>query len=390
MPRRHSSVLMVSTVHQPYDVRIFAKEAKTLARAGFEVSVAMTVERATRIDGIRIIPLGKHGGPKWHRLIRNFRALPLILRHPGIVHVHDPELLVAAAFARICGRRIVYDVHEFYHDKLGASDANAAWIPLGLKPVVALAYAALERLLLPRICGVVVVTQEMIAHYERFVTTERIALVRNLPAISAADLELARSAKRLLEERYFVHTGGASRSRAFHTLVEAAERLREAGCQALIVNLGEVRLSDYGAARAAELTRRAKRAGVRNLGRVPYGEVMRWLAHAELGIVLLQPSANHEKAQPTKLFEYFYHGLPVICTDVGAGAAIVRARRAGVTVANEDAPALARACLEIAGDPQARAAFGAASRRAAEAYSFEDDGARLVSMYRRLTSVARS
>src|SRR5690348_13600999 len=98
-------VLHVSTVHPPYDSRIFDREACGLARSGFHVEVAMNVATAEIRNGITIRPLGVHGGSRLRRIARNARALWYMLGSYDIVHVHDPELLVAGLVAAAFRKR---------------------------------------------------------------------------------------------------------------------------------------------------------------------------------------------------------------------------------------------------------------------------------------------
>lgn len=73
-------VCMITTVHYPFDTRIFHKEAKTLAKAGYEVTLIAQHNKNEIIDGIKIIALPK---PK-NRLSRIFfltrRAYILVFR----------------------------------------------------------------------------------------------------------------------------------------------------------------------------------------------------------------------------------------------------------------------------------------------------------------------
>jgi glycosyltransferase involved in cell wall biosynthesis len=74
-------------------------------------------------------------------------------------------------------------------------------------------------------------------------------------------------------------------------------------------------------------------------------------------------------------------GLPVIATDAGGMAEQVEQGVTGRLVAREDVEGLAAAVLEAAGDPDRRAAWGAAGlRRAAERFSLE----RMVAHYRQV------
>ena len=48
------TVCILTSVHQPFDVRIFHKEAKSLARAGYEVALIAQHDKEKTVDGVKI------------------------------------------------------------------------------------------------------------------------------------------------------------------------------------------------------------------------------------------------------------------------------------------------------------------------------------------------
>ena len=52
-------VCILTTVHPPFDTRIFHKQAKTLVKAGYNVILIVQHDGDTGVDGIRIIGLPK-------------------------------------------------------------------------------------------------------------------------------------------------------------------------------------------------------------------------------------------------------------------------------------------------------------------------------------------
>ena len=375
-------ILHVTTVHQPLDTRIYYKEVRSLADNGYDVRLATTVERIDRHDGVTLLPLGSREGPRARRILRGVRALFTILSNrDAIVHIHDPELLLVAALPAFAGTRLVYDVHEFYLERIGASE----WLPAPLRAVARGLYDAVERFVLPRFAGVVVVSEAMRPRYERFVPAHRVALVRNFPNLAAGDLERARASEHPLGgTRYVVHTGGASRLRGFADLVAAAERLRELGSDLRIVNLGESDLSQYGESERTALLERARKAGVVMGGIVPYREAHVWLAHATLAYLPLEDTENNRRGMPNKLFEYALFGLPVVASDIGRVAEIVRETGAGTLVPIGEGRLHGDAIAAIADDGVRRAALAAAATQAASVYSFAGEFDRLRSLYDRI------
>jgi glycosyltransferase involved in cell wall biosynthesis len=376
------AVLHVTTAHSPRDVRIFHKEVLTLVRHGYALALATTVDARDVIDGVQLLPLGGYHTSRWRRIPRNVRALwHMLAGRFDVVHIHDPELLLTIVPIRLMSRRmrIIYDVHEFYYERIVESD----WIWPGARVLAACLYRGLERLILPRLAGIVVVTEKMEADYRRRFPESQIALVRNFPDIDDDLRSLAWRHGPPLDRPYVVHHGGAKRLRAFEVMVGAAERLRERGVDAPIINIGTVDLSAFSVREKGILLERAREADVRLLGTLPYADVLRWVAHARVGYIVYRDLANYRLALPTKLFEYFALGIPVVSPSLGRMAEIVREYRAGLVVPPNDIEAHADALQRVLTDDALANSLSQASRRAARDFTFEPERARLLQLYER-------
>lgn len=380
-------VLHVTTVHPAFDGRIFGMQAKSLAAAGFDVTLATTVDAAGERDGVKLFPLGalKGAGRRRDRIVRNFRAFRLMQKPWDIIHFHDPELLVAAGLAeRMFGRSIVYDVHEYYDEKFAGGDVTASWIPKPLLTAVRSSYGRAESAVLPRAAGVVVVSDAMVERYRRYLPSERVAVVQNFPNFTQQEVAAARALPRLLDVPYAIHTGGASRDRVFDVIVGAAERLQARGDTLRIVNLGPVQLEAYPVAEQRSLLRRAEAAGIVLPGSVPQAEALRWLAHARVGYLPLWDSENNRRGQPRKLFEYLLFGLPVVASDVGNIAKLVRRHDVGIVVPDADPEMHAETLARLLADAPLHEYYVSKAQGAAKAFSFQSQLPNLLALYERI------
>lgn len=381
---KRARILHVSTVHPPYDQRIFEKEARGLAIEGFRVDVAMTVRQPTSAESVTIRPLGSFGGSRFRRIARNLRALRYMLGGYDIIHVHDPELLIAGAIARLCGKRVVYDVHELHHTIFGREATTAFWVPSTIRGLIGTAYGAMERLALPHFAGVVISMPDMAAIYQPLVPANRIALVRNFPQFTSTAFVAARNKPPPMKQPYLIQTGGASYLRGFHVLVAAAETLRERGITMPIVILDTVTINMYPPDEQHALLRRAREANVHLLGRLAYHEMLQWVAHAYAGIASYLYYETAARCFSTKIFEYFAFGLPVVVSDFGINAELVRSHEAGLLVSPEDPASYADAIERLVSEPELYSKLSSAAAEAASSYSFEADFPNLVTLYERI------
>jgi hypothetical protein len=89
---------------------------------------------------------------------------------------------------------------------------------------------------------------------------------------------------------------------------------------------------------------------------VPYAERARWLAEADLGVSTHREHLETHFAFRTRMLDYVWARLPIVCTDGDTFARLVRREGLGAVVPPGDAGALAAAIERLLGDPSARAA----------------------------------
>ena len=93
MNRPRCKVCHLSVAHNWYDERIFQKEAKSLAKAGYNVAYIVPYDRCDVVDGVQIIPLTRPTS-RLRRLFLSRRVFRLALKQrAAIYHFHDPELI---------------------------------------------------------------------------------------------------------------------------------------------------------------------------------------------------------------------------------------------------------------------------------------------------------
>jgi len=124
-------VCHLTTAHDPFDDRIFHKECKSLANAGYDVTLIAQHDKDDFVDGIKVLAL-KIAKSRIHRFLGlNLSLLyKAILQKADIYHFHDPELLIAGTLIKIFTfKKVIYDTHEDYGNKILSKD----WINRNLR-----------------------------------------------------------------------------------------------------------------------------------------------------------------------------------------------------------------------------------------------------------------
>ena len=301
-------VYHLTNVHSPFDARIFYKQAQTLARAGYAVTVvgpgpeAWCGERA----GVRVqtVPVARGVGQRFLNLWRLLRVG--LGADAACFHFHDPELLPVGAVLRLCGRRVIYDVHE--HFPLVAM--VRPWVPTRLRRplsrLVDWGERSLARFFVTAVVGVVEEQGERFA-------SRPFAVVKNYPR-----LEWFSPSRGKLGPCALVHIGSLSEDRGGLFLLEIMRELAKTHPQARLLSVGafhsqelrerfEVRRREWGLEEQIHYSEK----------RVPYDELGAAIAACQIGLVPGQISPkNLASFVPTKLFEYLACGLPVVASDL--------------------------------------------------------------------------
>ncbi|MFD2078613.1 glycosyltransferase [Actinopolymorpha cephalotaxi] len=392
---RRPRAVHVSTVHAATDIRIFHKQCRTLAAAGYDVVLHARTDhlqgpgRPYEQDGVRVVPVPPSPGRAARMTVGVWRLFrPLLAHDADVYHFHDPELLPLAVALRLCGRTVVFDAHE----PLPAQILAKPWIPPRLRPAVAMATRLLVRLAGRGVTAVVAASPLVESVYAG---ARRMVVVNNFPILPGDDPtarpEVGRVGQAGREEdaerppeipydrrpRGIVYVGGLSDLRGLSAMLDVA---RIAGTRH-----GE-RLTLIGTFMPAELEARLAEPELAGLieyvGAQPPKRVRELLGESRVGLILQVGPEAYKRNLPTKMFEYMAEGMPVVASHFPLWKQILDEAEAGVTVDPEDGRAAAEAVSRLLSDPVEAAAMGRRGRKAVyERYSFGPEAAKLLALY---------
>ncbi len=371
-------VCILTVVHSSFDVRIFHKEAKSLAKAGYDVVIIAQNNKEETVEGIKIIPLIIPLPKPKNRLERMFlltlRCLIKALKqNANVYHLHDPELLPVGMLLKLITKaKVVYDVHEDYAKQI----LSKPYLPKFARKPVAWAIYILE-ILVPRVFdGVITATDDILTN---FLNHKRAMTVKNFPVLS----DFAKTGKNIRHSGdmfNLIYVGGITEIRGITQVIQALE---------FINSQKRVKLILYGKFYPQGYEKQIK--SLKGFEKVEYPgwirphEIPEKMAQADVGIVCFLPEPNHINALPNKLFEYMVCGLPVIASNFPLWKEIVEGNGCGVCVNPLNPEEIAQAVEYLIDHPDEAKQMGENSRKAVkERYNWELMEGQLIKFYKDL------
>ena len=134
---KKNKVVHMTSVHNPFDVRIFHKECKSLYKAGFNVSLVAQHDKDEVVDGIKILSVPKAKN-RFCRMVKTtwqvFRRA--VKEKASVYHFHDPELIPLGLLLKLLGKKVIYDIHEDYVTSIKIKEYLSKIFNLLLKLVI--------------------------------------------------------------------------------------------------------------------------------------------------------------------------------------------------------------------------------------------------------------
>ncbi len=361
-------ICILTSVHPALDIRIFQKQARTLAKAGYEVVLVAPHPRAETLEGVRIVPVERFASRKKRMLETTKQVWQAALREKAdIYHFHDPELIPIGLALRFSRHKVIYDIHE----DLPADILDKPWIAAPLRKLVASIARGAESLTAYYVDALFPVTESIARRFPKYKTTK----VQNFPMCS--ELQLENAIPYLERPRQIIYLGGINEVRGIREMVLALELAKDV--QLCLVGQFE------NPATRENLLKHAGWLCVLEQGQKNRSEVAQLLGQVRAGLVLFHPIANHISAQPNKLFEYMSAGIPVIASDFPLWKEIVEGVGCGLCVDPMNPRAIADAITYLMDHPLEAKAMGERGRAAVEkTYNWESESKHLLNAYLKL------
>ncbi len=361
-------VAVLTSAHPRNDIRIFEKEALSLLKSGFEVSLIVADGLGDEIkNGVQIIDAGCQSKGRLGRMTLTVTGVykKAVGINADIFHLHDPELLPLVPKLLKHGN-VIYDAHE----DLPRQIMGKHWIPKALRKLISFFSERVENHYARKTSGIVAATPFIAERFRKI--NSNVVNINNYPMLE----EFARVERKPSDERLACYVGGISSARGIFEMVKAMEFID-----------GKLLLAGLFA-NPADREQAQNLPGwekVVELGFCGRERVMEILAAARAGLVLFHPDPNHTNAQPNKLFEYMAAGLPVIASDFLLWREIIDSAKCGVCVNPLKPKEIADAVEWVFNNPEEAEKMGAAGKKAVEEkYNWRAEDNKLVKFYQEM------
>ncbi len=388
-------VCMLTSAHSPFDVRVFQREAKSLARSKcHKVTIIAPYTglglEDPKLEGVEVFVVPKY---RYKFLMRVVTILRLLYKAWGVraavYHCHEFDIFLGSIILKLLlNAKIVYDVHEHFPAKVSEY------------PIFPSFSASIVRLLLEKI-------ETLFCHFADQIFTVNSTLRKRFLGANKSTtvlcncpfLELYAPQKNQTMSRKYgngkvvVYEGAVSRKRGIDKFLLALPEVKKRFSDIMFLVIGDV---FYDAKAKRWIDNYIATEGLNNnfkiTGWVSYGEIPELLAIANVGVILFQPvSYNNFIGLPNKLFEYMACGIPVVACDFPEIRAVVEESQCGILIDPTKPNAIAEAISYLLEHPQVAKAMGENGRKAVEnKYNWGEMEVKLLKDYGALDTRIRS
>jgi len=365
-------VVHLTTVHPPFDTRIFHKECITLSKAGFNITLITQNDNSDVIQGINIISIPKVKS-RFHRIFllswQTYKKAKEV--NADLYHFHDPELLlIGFLLKKFTKKKVIYDVHEDVYEQI----LTKYWIPMWLRRIISKTFNIIEKNIAKSFDAIVVATEGI---------AEKFKNLHHLVIHNYADISMLPDKKQIKcweKIDKLIYAGAISKIRGIFEMVHALEYL-DPSCGIQLMLIGKFESNSL----ESEIRLLPGYNSVIFLGWLDNKEVYTQLQNAHIGLVCLYPEPRYLVSLPVKLFEYMAAGIPVIASNFPHWKEIIEGNNCGITVDPLNPREIAAAIEFIISHPEEARKMGENGCRAViEKYNWENEGKKLIRLYEEL------
>jgi glycosyltransferase involved in cell wall biosynthesis len=347
------TICHLTSVHPRFDTRIYYKECKSLAKAGYQVSLIVADGIGDEInDYIKIYDVGKPKGRLQRIAISTrkvFRKAKLL--NADIYHLHDPELMLIGLKLKKLGKIVIFDAHEDLPKQL----LSKPYLTQNLRKLLSHIVEIVEK----RVCEKfnVIVTATPFIKDKFLKINNHVADINNFPILGELfdDIPFTNKCNQVC------YIGGIAKIRGILEMVKAME-FTKTNTQLILAGV-------FGEADIEKEVKSYKGwLQVNELGFIDRQKVKEILSQSIAGLVTLLPTLNYIDSLPIKMFEYMSAGLPVIASNFPLWQQIIEKNNCGICVDPLNPTEISKAIEYLVENPEKAKEMGQNGKIAVEKY----------------------
>lgn len=306
----------LTSAHKRYDVRIFEKECKTLAKYGYDVTLVVNDESDDEvIYDVKIVSTGFNPKNRIDRILNSKNKVleKAIQIDADIYHFHDPELIAVGNKLKAAGKKVIFDSHEDVPMQI----MDKEWIPGFARVLISNFYKIYEKISVKKYDAVISVTPHIVDRFKEI--NKNSVMVTNYPVIDSNFIYEDS------KDNVVCFAGGISDQWMHVNIIKAIENIDD--IKYLLAGVGNKQYIE-----SLEKLNGWKK--VEYLGKIPHSKVKDIYKHSIAGLALncSSQSKGIGTLGNTKIFEYMEAGLPIICSDYILWKEIIDKYDCGISV----------------------------------------------------------
>ncbi|MGP4038864.1 glycosyltransferase [Gracilibacillus sp. D59] len=370
-----SKIVHMTTVHHPYDTRIYHKECVSLKKAGYSVSLMAPIDEQNdsqdEKNKVEIIPLKKYTN-RWKRML--FGPLQAYKKakkmNADIYHFHDPELIFVGWLLKKKNNTVIYDVHEDYYTSIMQKE----YFPKPIKKIIGKLYNSFESFLIKKM-ELCLAEKYYVERYQRGTS------ILNYPILN--DKLINQKINRQIDSDKLLYTGNVSVVRGAFYHAEIPKILEDKH----VYFVGEC---------SSDLAEQMKDHAAEKRDYLHFDGIDRFVEREEIdkyylnenwiaGLAIFPETDHYLKKELTKFFEYMSAGLPIICSNFPKWQAFIDQHQCGITVNPDNKQELIDAVNFLKNNPIKAETMSYNGRKAVlDELSWESQKSKLIAWYDQL------
>lgn len=367
---------MISTVHVPFDDRIFYKESKSLAKRYKVTLIAPSNSNfCDYSNGIRIITIKKPKS-KWLHPITLWQIFREgYKQNCDVYHCHElGSLIICLIIKKMKKCKVIYDIHEHWPSQIPQD--LGLFYDSAINRIVQKIVLKIELFCSKRSDALITVSNSVADRFNKIGLKP--VIIPNVPVLSYSN-NLSYSGD---DYQKLVYMGGKLQtSDGIKECVNAMIKLKEYFPKITLTIIGKL---DF---EIKEIT--ANKKALQSIiitGVLPYDEMYKQIHKGGIGLINFKPDYyNKYIGLPNKLFDYMSCGLPIVASNFPEIKKVINEAKCGLLINPTDENEIVEAIKYMIEHPEVTKKMGENGRKAVEEkYSWDVIENRLFAVYNSL------